>query len=125
MPAGEVPATPNGKVASATLRCLTTDLLSGNRSRSIISVLESTITKSASRGSNGIFVHRNHWTAKKQQRRLRTLPWADNTSQKANLVGYQAWNECWRAILSDCLEQRFEMVARPRFEPINRIALHS
>ncbi len=53
MPTGEAPATPNRKVASTTLRCLTTDLLSGNGSCSIISVLESTITKSASRGSKG------------------------------------------------------------------------
>ena len=64
MPTGEAPATPNRKVASATLRCLTTDLLSGNRSCSIISVLESTITKSASRGSNGIFVHQDYRTTR-------------------------------------------------------------
>src|SRR5258707_12240926 len=64
MPTGEAPATLNSKVASATLRCLTTDLLSGNRSCSIISVLESTITKSASRGSNGIFVHQDYRTTR-------------------------------------------------------------
>jgi hypothetical protein len=65
------------------------------------------------KGSSGMVVHQNHWTAKKRQPRLRTLLWADNTSQKANFEGNGPGNECWRAILSDCLEQQFEMVAGP------------
>ena len=68
MPTGEAPASPNGRVASATLRYLTTDLLSGNRSCSITSVLESAITKTASRGSNGIFVHQDYRTTRVRRR---------------------------------------------------------
>jgi hypothetical protein len=68
----------------------------------------------------GTVVDQKH-RAEEPQRWFRTLSTATRTNFAVMSDGF----ECRRAILSDCLEQQFEMVARPRFEPINRIPLHS
>jgi choline dehydrogenase-like flavoprotein len=75
------------------------------------------VTKRASGVSSGILVHQIIGRKKRQRSSGRYC--GLTTPKKLMSRGYEAWNEGWCAILSDCLEQQFEMVAAYPLTPAN------
>jgi hypothetical protein len=89
------------------------DLCKGTRSCSIISFLGSAVIKRASGVSSGILVDQNHWAAKKATAQASSLDaMALGGTNSCNRQRFPRQGRSGRG-----LEEQFEMVACPQFEP--------
>src|SRR5712664_253549 len=82
-------------------------------SRSITSIAGSAVTNRGSGGSSGIFVHQNHWAAKKAT--AQAPDWMLCLLGDTNSCNQQRFSR--QEGSGRGLEEQFEMVACPGFEP--------